>query len=125
MAAEIKRIKELFLAALEKGDRSQRDAWLRTECADDEPLRRQIEDLLRKHDEAGNFLEPPPHLPETSDACPGTSARALHETVGGHIGPYTLHERLGEGGMGAVYLAEQQHPVRRRVALKVVKAGMD
>src|SRR5205085_9283801 len=78
------------------------------------------------------FLEsPPPGLPQTVDSgeC-GVELTSRHatvatETVGSRIGPYKLRQQLGEGGMGTVYLAEQQEPVQRRVALKIIKAGMD
>src|SRR5205807_6926602 len=78
------------------------------------------------------FLEaPPPGLPQivNSGECgaEATSSRATAttESVGNHIGPYKLLQKLGEGGMGTVYLAEQETPITRRVALKIIKAGMD
>jgi serine/threonine protein kinase len=75
--------------------------------------------LLVAHQEAGSFLEPPvPSLVATVD-------EPLTERPGTIIGPYKLLEQIGEGGFGIVFMAEQQHPVRRKVALKVLKPGMD
>lgn len=127
MAVEFQQVKEIFLAAVDKGDLAERDAWLRSKCADDEPLRRQIEALLRRHDEAGEFLERPATELDGFDAHAHFRRRILApgDAVGATLGPYQLSEPLGEGGMGTVYLAEQQHPVRRQVALKVIRAGMD
>src|SRR5438552_2225323 len=129
MPADLQRVKEIFLAALEKPDPAQRQAFLREACGPDEELRRQVEALLGQHEQASGFLESPPAgLEQTvkSDrgeaAPPGPAAGA--EAVGSRIGPYKLLQKLGEGGMGTVYLAEQQEPVQRRVALKVIKAGM-
>jgi tetratricopeptide (TPR) repeat protein len=120
MSAEFKRVKEIFLAALERQSPAGRAAFLAEACGDDEALRRQVEALLRKHEQAGSFLESPPGEPvATVDEQPVT------EAPGAVIGPYKLLEQIGEGGFGAVFLAEQTEPVRRKVALKVLKPGMD
>src|SRR5262249_8971195 len=83
-------------------------------------LRACVERMLNAHPNVGDFLQAPvPGLPVTVDES------ALTERPGTVIGPYKLMERIGEGGMGLVFVAEQQHPVRREVALKVIKPGMD
>src|SRR5581483_4693195 len=82
-------------------------------------LRRQVESLLAAHFRAGQFLDRPAVSP------PATAPWAGAEAPGTTIGPYKLLEPIGEGGMGIVYVAEQTTPVRRRVALKVIKPGMD
>ena len=143
----------IFHAALERPDPAGRAAYLDEACAGDADLRRRIEALLRAHDEPGGLLESnpggaglAPTLPATaaepaptggeptrtwpSDPDATTDAGSAHpgpaaEGPGARIGPYTLAERIGEGGMGVVYRAEQVHPVRRTVALKVIRAGMD
>jgi serine/threonine protein kinase len=136
----------LFLAALERSDPAERAKFLDEACGDDLELRRRVEKLLEDDEEAGHFLEPPSALVEAvrgavEDAAkptegPGATApyvtqsdppqsRPLTEGPGTWIGPYKLLQKIGEGGMGVVYMAEQETPVRRRVALKVIKPGMD
>ena len=88
-----------------------REEYLRTACGDDDTLRARVERLLEAHDRAAQETFEPVKLP-----C---------ESVPDVIGPYELVGILGEGGMGVVYEAEQRHPIRRRVALKIVKLGMD
>src|SRR5262245_4048032 len=106
------RKKELFLNAVELPAAPERQAFLAAACAGDEALRREIEDLLGHHERLGSFLQAssgkPPALGETALAG---------EQPGAVIGPYKLKEQIGEGGMGLVFVAEQQHPVRRKVAL--------
>jgi non-specific serine/threonine protein kinase/serine/threonine-protein kinase len=133
MDAEFRRVKELFLAALEQGGPDERAAFLGEACGADEALRRQVQALLERHEEAGGFLEQPAGGPlPTEGSQPGQFLRhsevdrtAPAEAVGGRVGPYKLLQKLGEGGMGAVWVAEQEQPVKRRVALKVIKPGMD
>ncbi len=121
---------DLFSAALDL-PASQRGAYLREACADDPALRLRIEALLRDHEAAGAFLETPPPGAEGSPIeaeVPGPAIRMAvtpSEKAGSHIGRYKLLQQIGEGGCGVVYMAEQQEPVRRRVALKVIKLGMD
>src|SRR5499433_369067 len=110
----------IFIAALEKDNPAERAAFLDQACADDRPLRQRIERLLKAHEPADSFLEHrPPGLGVTVDEPPIT------ERPGTVIGPYKLKEQIGEGGMGLVFVAEQQEPLRRRVALKIIKPGMD
>jgi serine/threonine protein kinase len=96
-----------------------RGNYLRQVCGPDEALRARVEELLRAHDEEKSFLAVP-----VGELLP-TKDEPIHEGPGTVIGPYQLLEQIGEGGMGLVFVAEQQHPVRRRVALKVIKPGMD
>jgi WD40 repeat protein/serine/threonine protein kinase/tetratricopeptide (TPR) repeat protein len=110
----------IFLAALEKSSTAERAAYLDQACAGDPGLRVQVEGLLGSHEQAGSFLEGPLFGPQpTVDHAP------LTEKPGSRIGPYKLLEPIGEGGMGVVYMAEQVQPVRRKVALKIIKPGLD
>jgi serine/threonine protein kinase len=114
-------VEAIFFAALDQPAGPPREAYLSEACRGDDDLRRRVERLLDAHPQAGGFLEKP--------AAEGTgayvSAEAAAGVAGDFIGPYKLLQKLGEGGMGAVWMAEQEQPVRRRVALKVIKAGMD
>jgi eukaryotic-like serine/threonine-protein kinase len=106
----------IFAEALEKGSPEERAAYLDEVCKHDAALRVRVENLLRSHDQAGSFLRQPPA---------GTVDESVVEGPGTGIGPYKLLQQIGEGGMGVVYMAEQEHPVRRRVAFKIIKPGMD
>jgi serine/threonine protein kinase len=97
----------------------ERAAYLSQACGTDEPLRQRVERLLKAHDLAGDFLEQPARAAEAVAEIP------FGEKPGDRIGRYTLLEQIGEGGCGVVYLAQQEEPVRRRVALKIIKPGMD
>jgi eukaryotic-like serine/threonine-protein kinase len=99
-----------------------REAYLEKVCGGDTPLRQRLENLLKAHDAAGTFLEPP-----TKFEAAKTIAIMLppEEKPGDKIGRYKILQKIGEGGCGVVYMAEQEVPVRRRVALKVIKLGMD
>jgi serine/threonine protein kinase/tetratricopeptide (TPR) repeat protein len=131
MPTDLSRAKEIFLAAVGQPGLAERAAFLGEACGADEALRRQVEALLRQHEQGGDFLESPSAGPgKTVDSDQGRAVSLAApvprpEAVGRRIGPYKLLQQLGEGGMGTIYLAEQEQPVRRRVALKVVKAGMD
>jgi serine/threonine protein kinase/tetratricopeptide (TPR) repeat protein len=116
------RAKKLFSEAVEKPP-AQHSAFLDAACGEETELRTQIDALLQAHDEAGGFLASPT-LPET-DPVTTAESRLAEETPGSRIGPYKLLEHIGEGGFGSVFMAEQHEPVRRRVALKVLKLGMD
>ncbi len=112
--------RELFIAALEKGDCPDRAAYLDDACGTDTPLRRRIEVLLREEQSLGGFLESSPiRVPADINLSGAT------EGPGTVIGSYKLLEQIGEGGMGLVFMAEQAQPIRRRVALKILKPGMD
>jgi serine/threonine protein kinase/tetratricopeptide (TPR) repeat protein len=114
----------VFDHALEIRLPAQRKAYLAQACDGDPVLRQKVDALLSAYEEAGSFLESP-----LADAAAGATTwgpvAPPPEGPGSVVGPYKLLEQIGEGGMGVVFLAEQTRPVRRRVALKVVKAGMD
>ena len=130
----------LFHLALEK-PAAERPAFLEQACGGDGALRQRVEALLRSHETPDSFLIRSAENPElTTDSSsspvadaegPGgtddgsTGRRSSAEGPGSRIGPYKLLQPIGEGGMGTVYMAEQTQPVRRMVALKVIKAGMD
>jgi serine/threonine protein kinase/WD40 repeat protein len=151
MAADPRRVKELFVAALDLPDPQARQALLERECAADVELRQRLEVLLKAHDDpvsaldrplaavgpvAANAVQPgaaeaPTSAPsEKSPAGPAlaeaTSSHSPSEGVGTVIAEkYKLLESLGQGGMGAVFMAQQTAPVKRLVALKLIKLGMD
>ena len=102
---------------------AERAAYLDRACADDPSLRRQIESLLRSHEEADAFLLGPP--PGADFRRPVLTDLPPFQHGGDRIGRYKLLEQIGEGGCGVVYMAEQEHPVRRRVALKIIKLGLE
>jgi serine/threonine protein kinase len=109
----------IFAAALERTTPEERLAFAKQACAGDAKLLALVEGLLKAHDNPDSFLEAP--------AMPlvATLDEPITERPGSVIGPYRLMEQIGEGGMGLVFVAEQQQPVRRKVALKVIKPGMD
>src|SRR5262245_47132266 len=114
--------KQVFDRAVEIESRADREAYLAQACAGSAQLRQRVEALLRAYERSGDFLEPPA---EESSANPEPAASVLHEGPGSIIGPYKLLQQLGEGGMGTVFMAEQTQPVERKVALKIIKPGMD
>ncbi|HEY7308018.1 MAG TPA: protein kinase [Gemmataceae bacterium] len=111
---------EIFHQALVLSGSEERAAYLRQACAGNAALQAGVEALLRAHVGASGFMDHPvPVLIATVDEQP------IRESVGTVIGPYKLLEQIGEGGFGVVFMAEQSQPVRRKVALKVLKPGMD
>ena len=120
MSAEQKDVEAIFTAALEKRSPAQRAAYLDGACGNDADLRARVETLLKAHDDAGSFLDSPA-------VDPGVTMGVSRPTEGPgtRIGRYKLLQLIGEGGFGAVYMAEQEQPVRRKVALKIIKLGMD
>jgi tetratricopeptide (TPR) repeat protein/serine/threonine protein kinase len=112
--------RELFIAALQKESAAERAAFLAEACGADSGLRQQVEGLLGEHEQLGSFLESP-----SAVSVPDTIDQAITERPGTVIGPYKLLEQIGEGGFGVVFMAEQQAPIRRKVALKVLKPGME
>jgi serine/threonine protein kinase/WD40 repeat protein len=113
-------IEGIFFAALEKQTPVERNAYLDEACTGDAELRRCVERMLDAQPKIGDFLQRAAPAPSaTIDEPP------LAERPGAVIGPYKLLQELGEGGFGVVFLAEQRQPVRRKVALKIIKPGMD
>jgi tetratricopeptide (TPR) repeat protein/tRNA A-37 threonylcarbamoyl transferase component Bud32 len=110
----------IFLRARELPE-GERSAYLVAVCADDPALRARVDELLRRSAAADDFFD---EQPATLRLSPQDLA-AVGEREGSVIGRYKLLQRIGEGGMGVVYMAEQEVPVRRRVALKIIKLGMD
>ncbi len=130
MPADPQRIQSIFLAAIEAADPAARAALLTRECGDDAELRQRVAELLQAHDRSGSFLDQPAVQPLTLDAPAGQwidrdASLTLTEQPGMRVGHYKLLQQIGEGGMGVVYMAEQEQPVRRKVALKIIKPGMD
>ena len=104
-------VESLFFAAQEKQAGPERAAFLDEVCGEDYELRRHIECLLTAHFQTSDILDKPAHwLVEAAEE------RAPSERPGSIIGPYKLMEQIGAGGMGLVFVADQQHPVRRRIA---------
>jgi len=115
----------IFHAALQLAP-DKRAAYLAMACEGDDPLRERVELLLDAHVEADPFFQREPlHLALDGDTVGATITVPVTEKPGDRIGRYKLLQQIGEGGCGVVYLAEQEEPVRRRVALKVIKLGMD
>jgi hypothetical protein len=114
----------LFAEALQRDAPEARVAYLDGACGTDTALRRRVEALLSAAESAGDFLEQPP-TGLGADAESTLLERGFCEHPGDRIGRYRLLERIGEGGCGVVYMAEQEEPVCRRVALKIIKLGMD
>ena len=134
---EPQNLKSVFNEALDRPAGPERSAYLDDACRDNSSLRAQVDELLKDHEHVGRFLEtsaadrqvdvaadtPSELAAVASDDRP--SYRSFAEATGTLIGPYKLLQKIGEGGMGVVYMAEQEQPVRRKVALKIIKPGMD
>jgi WD40 repeat protein/serine/threonine protein kinase len=147
MALDPRRVKALFHAALDLSDPAGRSAFLERECQGDQELRARLEELLAAFDQPASALERPlaedPGETSAPDEPPAATraepAAVPGETTGFRLatpppdaligtiiaGRYKLRQEIGEGGMGSVYLAEQTQPVKRLVALKLIKPGMD
>jgi eukaryotic-like serine/threonine-protein kinase len=126
MAESSNRQKDIFLKALDLPP-DERAIFVARECGSDESLRQQIQAMLQAHAAPDSFLEKPAAaLDLTIDAVSNRQEMGIStESPGTRIGPYKLLQQLGEGGMGVVFLAEQEEPVRRMVARKIIKQGMD
>jgi serine/threonine protein kinase len=124
--------RDIFIGALQQ-EAAKRSGYLEDACGADDLLRQRVEALLQVHDRAGSFLQRPAVEPVgTGDYAPLVAGSPVLNDRGAHserpglrLGPYKLLQEIGEGGMGTVFLAEQIHPVQRKVALKVIKPGMD
>ncbi len=111
----------LFFQALQQAP-EQQSSFVDSACGEDLALRREVESLLQDHGKAAHFLT---GITERIPAIATEAGPFQAEQPGDRIGPYKLMEQLGEGGFGVVWVAEQELPVRRRVALKIIKPGMD
>jgi serine/threonine protein kinase/tetratricopeptide (TPR) repeat protein len=109
----------IFAQAMEIDSDAERAAFLDRSCGGNRVLRASVEALLRAHERGGDLLDLPEKPVDT------VAEPSVTEHAGSMIGPYKLLEQIGEGGMGLVFVAEQQEPIRRKVALKVIKPGMD
>jgi eukaryotic-like serine/threonine-protein kinase len=115
--ADHQRVRTIFLEAVEQHAPEQWSSFLDQACAGDQELRQRVEALLRAHVQANSMLDVEPAVP--------TIKQSVTDGPGMSLGPYKLLEQIGEGGFGVVFLAEQQQPVRRKVAVKILKPGMD
>ena len=113
-------VEKVFESAIKLATPQERAAYVRGACGEDPALRQQVESLIQAHDEVGGFMPTDPG--ETVITIPD---RPLSEKEGTCIGRYKLLQRIGEGGMGVIYMAEQTEPVTRKVALKIIKLGLD
>ena len=111
-------IDSIFCSAIEIESPDERRALVAQACGDDVDLRNQVERLLHAHFHGRSILDAPVQPVATVD-------EPLRATAGTAIGPYKLIEPIGEGGMGSVWMAQQTEPVKRLVALKLIKAGLD
>src|SRR5437660_1250426 len=118
MAEGRKSLRTIFDEVSELPVEDQRRVYLDEACRGDPALRADIEELLRTQETVGEFL------PDPKRDTPGPSNSAT-EWEGVQIGRYKLLQKIGEGGCGLVYMADQLEPVKRRVALKILKPGMD
>src|SRR4051812_28282551 len=118
MSADPNQAKSIFLNASELAAGGPREAYLAAACGADTALRREVDGLLDHFERVGSFLD-------SADAAPTIDAPPPTEAAGMTIGPYKLVEPIGEGGMGTVWMAQQTEPVKRLVALKLIKPGMD
>jgi serine/threonine protein kinase/tetratricopeptide (TPR) repeat protein len=119
MRPEAHSIESILATAVEIDSATERRQYVDQACAGDAELKRRIEELIENHFRAGSFLESPALTGDTP------VDELVRERPGTVIGPYKLLEQIGEGGFGVVFMAEQQQPLRRKVALKVLKPGMD
>lgn len=115
-------IKSIFGRALELNNPNDRDAYLDGACAHAPDMRSEVDELLAMHEGAKGFM---PRPAVALNEQPTAATSSIPDMTGTIIGPYKLLQVIGEGGMGVVYMAEQQEPVRRKVALKIIKPGMD
>ena len=112
-------LRAIFCETLDRNTPQEQAAYLDQICAGRPELRGRVEALLQAHQQASSFLQEPTDPMDTRVEEP------RREEPGTTLGPYKLLEMIGEGGFGLVYLAEQQQPVRRQVAVKILKPGMD
>ena len=124
--SDISRIERIFLHAVNLPDLTERGAYLASQCGSDADIRRRVEALLAAKPHAEGFLEPvASNLTRTGSFISGEPEPEPTANVGDRVGPYKLLEKIGEGGMGEVWVADQLEPIKRRVAIKLIKPGMD
>ena len=131
MSTSVPREKAVFCQAVEITDPEERRQFLDQACGTDKALREQVEELLALSKSSDDFFK---ECAPALEAAPADADQALSAAESSleaetpeasRIGPYKLLQKLGEGGCGVVYMAEQEQPIRRRVALKIIKFGMD
>src|SRR5262245_43279642 len=120
MTSEMLDEKAIFNVARQIGSPDARAEYLRQACGTESGLRERVQVLLHAYEEQASFLESPPPV-----GVAPTIDQPASESLGTVIGPYKLLAQIGEGGFGVVFTAEQTRPVCRKVALKVLKLGMD
>jgi len=130
MATETPSVDTIFCAAVEIESAEERCAYIAQACRDDADFRARVEKLVDAHFRAGGFMQSPAGVlaaPQLGEGGQGVATvdQPITECPGTVIGPYKLLEQIGEGGFGVVFMAEQQAPIRRKVALKVIKPDMD
>jgi len=127
MAAVSPSLDTIVCAAVEITSAEERAAYIARECGDDDALRAQVQKLVEAHFRAGSFLEEPAHDPRATGADEAAAPEASGTEQPGLVlaGRYKLLEQIGEGGMGTVWMAQQTEPVKRLVAVKLIKTGMD
>jgi serine/threonine protein kinase/tetratricopeptide (TPR) repeat protein len=125
-ADQTNREKEIFEGALDRAPGEERQRYIEVACGTDPALLARIQALLQANDLGEDFLpEEPGRRPARGPALTSFLTSELSEKTGDAIGRYKLLQKIGEGGCGVVYMAEQEEPVRRKVALKIIKLGMD
>lgn len=117
--------RDLFIEAMAMDSSAERTRFLEESCHDQPELLEEVQSLITEQGALGNFLEDPAMSRDETGSATPVGPRADLEKKSEHIGPYKLLQEIGEGGCGVVYMAEQETPVKRRVALKVIKLGMD
>ncbi|HTB84180.1 MAG TPA: serine/threonine-protein kinase [Candidatus Sulfotelmatobacter sp.] len=118
-------LQDIFANALDIADASERQAMLDRACADQPQLRQRVDQLLAAHEKSEDFISDCISVVAGSVGEMAPASEPGEDLIGSRIGPYKLLQKIGEGGGGAVFMAEQESPVRRRVALKILKLGMD
>ncbi len=120
MSTDSPNVRLIFDSAVELPAGGEREAYLDKACGAAPEVRERVDALLRAYENAGSFLESP-----AGNAAPTICSPGRDINVGLRIGPYKLLQQIGEGGMGTVFMAEQTEPIQRKVALKVIKPGLD
>ena len=118
------RAKQVFHEAIEKSG-PDRTRYVDAACGEDRELRDHVEKLLASHEQVGDFMSATESMVEAERARTPPAGDGAPDARGSTVGAYKLLQRIGEGGFGIVYMAEQEYPIRRRVALKIIKLGMD